>query len=79
MAAKVKIEFCTSCGSNEIEVNGQQFYCQVCDVTYKVTEAGTKVLTTNPLGKQNTRLDKVEKDVADLQGKKPAEIGRAHV
>jgi len=73
MPPKIKIEFCSSCGSKDIEVTGQKFYCPECDVTYKVTEAGTTVLSTNPLGKQNTRLDKVEKDVADLRGKKPAE------
>lgn len=73
MPPKIKIEFCTSCGSKEIEVTGQKFYCPVCDVTYKVTEAGTKVVDTNPLGKQNNRLDQVEKDVAVLKGQKPAE------
>jgi len=72
MPAKIKIEFCTCCGSKDIEVTGQKYYCSVCDVTYIVTEAGTKVVSTNPLGKTNTRLDKVENDVADLQGKKPA-------
>ena len=76
MPNKIKIEFCTSCGSKEIEVTGQKFYCSACDVTYKVTEAGTKVVDTNPLGKQNTRLDQVEKDIADLKGSKPAEQDR---
>ena len=73
MPSKIKIEFCTSCGSKEIQVSGQQYYCQDCDVTYKVTEAGTKVVDTNPLGKEKARLDQIEKDVADLKGKKPAE------
>lgn len=73
MPSKIKIEFCTSCGSKEIQVNGQQYYCPDCDVTYKVTEAGTKVVDTNPLGKEKARLDQIEKDVADLKGQKPAE------
>jgi len=73
MPAKIKIEFCTSCGSKDIEVTGQNYYCPECDVTYKVTEAGTKVVDTNPLGKQNTRLAQVEKDVAQLKSGKPAE------
>lgn len=73
MPAKIKIEFCTSCGSKEIEVTGQKYYCPDCDVTYKVTEAGTKVVDANPLGKQNVRLDQVEKDVADLKGQKPTD------
>jgi len=73
MPAKIKIEFCTSCGSKDIEVTGQNYYCPECDVTYKVTEAGTKVVDTNPLGKTNTRLAQVEKDVAQLKSGKPAE------
>ena len=73
MPPKIKIEFCTSCGSKEIEVTGQKFYCPDCDVTYKVTEAGTTVVDTNPLGKQNARLEQAEKDIADLKGQKPAE------
>lgn len=73
MPPKIKIEFCTSCGSKEIEVTGQKFYCPDCDVTYKVTEAGTKVVDANPLGKQNARLDQAEEDIAVLKGQKPAE------
>ena len=73
MPPKIKIEFCTCCGSKEIEVTGQKYYCSVCDVTYNVTEAGTKVVDANPLGKQNARLDNIEKDVADLKGQKPAD------
>ena len=77
MPPKIKIEFCTSCGSKEIEVTGQKFYCSDCDVTYKVTEAGTKVVDANPLGKQNARLDQAEKDIAELKGQKPAETDPA--
>jgi len=73
MPPKIKIEFCTSCGSKEIEVKGPIFYCPDCDVTYKVTEAGTKVIETNPLGKQNARLDQHDKEIAELKGQKPAE------
>lgn len=67
MPAIIKIEFCTSCGSKNIEVTGQQYYCPDCDVTYKVTEAGTKVVSMNPLGKTNERLDQIEKDVAEIK------------
>lgn len=67
--AKIKIEFCTSCGSQEIQVTGNSYYCPDCDVTYKVTTQGTKVIDSNPLGKEKTRLDQVEKDVAALKGK----------
>lgn len=73
MPPKIEIKFCTSCGSKDIEVTGQKYYCPDCDVTYKVTEAGTKVVETNPLGKQEARLSQAEKDIAELKGQKPAE------
>ncbi len=68
---KIKIEFCTSCGSQEIEVTGSSYYCPACDVTYKVTAQGTKVVDSNPLGKQKARVDQPEQDVAELKGKEP--------
>jgi len=68
MPAKIKIEFCTSCGSQDIKVTGNSYYCSECDITYKVTSQGTKVVDSNPLGKDRARLDKVEQDVAELQG-----------
>ena len=70
MAAKIKIEFCTSCGSQEIKVTGNNYYCSVCDVTFKVTTQGTKVVETDPLGKQNARLDSIQEDVEKLKGEK---------
>lgn len=69
----MKIEFCTSCGSREIKVTGNKFYCPVCDVTYKVTEDGTKVVNADPLGKEKARIAALEGDVAELKGQKPAE------
>jgi len=69
MSEETKIEFCSSCGSKEIEVTGKKYYCPVCDVTYTVTKEGTKPTDTNPLGKTNDRLDKVEGAVKDLQNK----------
>ena len=70
---QIKIEFCTSCGSQEIKVTGNSFYCPDCDVSYKVTEAGTKVVDTNPLGKEKARIDQNAADIAELKGQKPAE------
>lgn len=67
MSTPIKIEFCTSCGSQEIKVTGNKFYCPDCDITYKVTAQGTKVVETDPLGKQNARLDQIEDDVAQLK------------
>ena len=70
MPEKIKIEFCTSCGSQDIKVTGNKFYCPDCDITYKVTTQGTKVIETNPLGKEKARLDQCEQDIAELQGQK---------
>jgi len=70
MPAKVKIEFCTSCGSQDVKVTGNTFYCPDCDITYKVTTQGTKVIDSNPLGKEKARLDQLEGDVAELKGQK---------
>ena len=71
MPAKIKIEFCTSCGSQEIKVTGNNYYCPECDVTFKVTTQGTKVIDSNPLGKEKSRIDALEEDVAGLKENKP--------
>lgn len=70
---KIKIEFCTSCGSQDIKVTGNTFYCPDCDITYKVTAQGTKVIDSNPLGKEKARIDRLEDDVAELKGNKKPE------
>lgn len=70
MPAKIKIEFCTSCGSQDIKVTGNNYYCSDCDVTFKVTKAGTKVVDSNPLGKETSRINALEEDVAGLKSEK---------
>lgn len=67
---KIKIEHCTSCGSTNIKVDGNQYYCPDCDKTAKVTEQGTKVIDKNPLGREKARIDQLEDDVAELKGEK---------
>ncbi len=64
---KIKIKFCTSCGSQDIKVTGNTFYCPDCDITYKVTAQGTKVIDSNPLGKEKARVDQCELDIAELK------------
>lgn len=66
----IKIEYCLSCGSKDIKVTGNKFYCPDCDITYKVTAQGTKVIETDPLGKEKARIDQIEKDIAHLKGEK---------
>lgn len=72
-----KFEFCTSCGSDDIRVTGNQFYCFECDVTYEVTPRGTKIVATNPPKEQvdeiNHRIDDLEKDVDELLNNKPGD------
>jgi len=74
---KIKIEFCTSCGSQDIKVTGNSYYCPDCDINYKVTTQGTKIIDSNPLGKQNARMDQLEQDVAELKGTKEPGPGPA--
>ncbi|HUS71932.1 MAG TPA: hypothetical protein VMY06_02615 [Sedimentisphaerales bacterium] len=62
-----KIKHCTSCGSDQIVVAGQKFLCRPCNIVYEVTDTGTKVLDTDPLGKQEQRLSQAEQDIADLK------------
>lgn len=77
MTKAIKIEFCTSCGSQDLKVTGNTYYCPDCDVTFKVTTQGTKVVDSNPLGKEKARIDQLENDVADLKGTKEPGPGPA--
>lgn len=70
MSEKKEIKFCTSCGSDQIEVTGSKYYCSKCDVTYQVTKAGTKVIDADPLGKERARIEQCEKDIEELKGGK---------
>ncbi len=63
-----KFEFCTSCGSDDIRVTGNQFYCFECDVTYEVTPKGTKVVATNPVQAVNDLENRVEQLEQDMDG-----------
>ncbi|MBA7624784.1 hypothetical protein ES703_32196 [subsurface metagenome] len=69
-----EFEFCTSCGSENIKVTGNKFYCGDCDITYEVTPKGTKVVATNPPKEQvdelHYRIDDLEKDVDELLNNK---------
>ncbi|MBA7532886.1 hypothetical protein ES705_25116 [subsurface metagenome] len=63
-----EFEFCSSCGSENIEVNGNKFYCSDCDITYEVTPKGTKVVTTNPAKDIDIehRVERLEQDVDEM-------------
>lgn len=74
----IEIKHCTSCGSDDIEVAGNRYLCKACGVTYEVTDAGTKVVSTDPFSKDRGRIDQLEKDVDALKkGKRePRDINR---
>lgn len=67
MASQIKIEKCTNCGSDQIEVAGNKFLCRPCNIVYEVTDTGTKVLDANPLDRHEQRLDQVVRDVAEIK------------
>ena len=60
MSEQIKIEKCTSCGSDQIVVAGNKFLCRPCNVVYEVTDTGTKVLDANPLDALEQRFGKAE-------------------
>lgn len=67
MPEQIKIEKCTSCGSDQIVVAGNKFLCRPCNIVYEVTDTGTKVLDTNPLDKFQRRLANAENAIAAVK------------
>lgn len=67
MPEQIKIEKCTSCGSDQIVVAGNKFLCRPCNVVYEVTDTGTKVLDANPLDEHEQRLANAERDIAAIK------------
>jgi len=70
---ETKIEFCLNCGSDEIEIDGNGYYCRDCDVLYEFTGNGVKPVKLNPIANGisdiESRLDQVEQDVRDIDGR----------
>lgn len=58
--------FCPNCGRRAEQSGTNKIYCEICDTEFKITPAGAKV---ENLGK----LADIEKRVAALEGKTPAE------
>lgn len=67
---ETKIEFCSNCGSKDIDVTGNKYYCQVCDALFEFTTQGTKVIKLSPLAGEiediEQRLEQVESDVQEI-------------
>ena len=67
----MEIKVCPSCGSPEIEVDGNKVHCKACDVTFRITPDGAKVDNLDPLSKDRERLDKIEQDVKEIKNRGP--------
>jgi hypothetical protein len=67
MSEQIKIDKCTSCGSDQIVVAGNKFLCRPCNIVYEVTDTGTKVLEANPLDEHEQRLANAVRDIAALK------------
>lgn len=67
---ETKIEFCSNCGSNDIDVTGNEYYCRECDALFEFTAQGTKVVKLSPLTEEiediGRRLGQVESDVQEI-------------
>lgn len=66
MPSQIKIEKCTNCGSDQIEVAGNKFLCRPCNIVFEVTDTGTKVLDANPLDKLERGFADIKRDVAAI-------------
>lgn len=67
MPSQIKLEKCTNCGSDQIEVAGNKFFCRVCNIVFEVTDTGTKVLDANPLDKFEQRQTRLERAFEALE------------
>lgn len=66
MSDQIKIDKCTSCGSDQIVVAGNKFLCRHCNIVYEVTDTGTKVLDANPLDALEQRFGQAELAIKKL-------------
>lgn len=64
------IEFCVNCGSGDIEIKGDRYYCRTCDVLYEFTGKGIKPVKLNLLsegiGNLESRIEQIEQNVRDI-------------
>lgn len=64
---------CVNCGSADIEVDGDEYFCPRCDTSFKITANGVRVIKSGSLSELKERVDGLEDDVRDLQDNKSGE------
>jgi len=68
--SETEIEFCLNCGSGNIEIKDNGYYCQGCDALFEFSGNGVRVVKLNPVANGiddlESRLDQVEQDIQDI-------------
>jgi len=76
---ELKIEFCAKCGSPNIDVTGNKYYCHKCDVLYEFSAGGVIAIKLEPLSedfeKMKSRLLNVEQNQNQLVGELNSAFG----
>lgn len=74
-----KFEFCAKCGSPNINVTGNKYYCHKCDVLYELTAGGVIAVKLEPLSEEfeemKSQLAKVELNQNQLVGELNSAFG----
>lgn len=74
-----KFEFCAICGSPNIDVTGDKYYCHKCDVLYEFSAGGVIAIKLEPLSEDfeemKAQLAKVEQNQNQLVGELNSAFG----
>jgi len=74
-----KFEFCAKCGSPNIDVTGNKYYCHKCDVLYEFSAGGVIAIKLEPLSEEfedlKTRLGNIEQNQNQLVGELNSAFG----
>jgi len=74
-----KFEFCAKCGSPNINVTGNKYYCHKCDVLYEFSAGGVIAIKLEPLSEDfeemKARLANVEQNQNQLVGELNSAFG----
>jgi len=74
-----KFKFCSECGSPNIDVTGNKYYCHKCDVLYEFSAGGVIAVKLNPLsedyGEIKSRLENLEQNQNQIVGELNSAFG----
>ena len=81
-----KFEFCAKCGSPNIDVTGDKYYCHKCDVLYEFSAGGVIAIKLEPLSedyeevkaqlvKNESRFEQLEQNQNQLVGELNSAFG----